>query len=62
MRATFGKTGWGRQWAEAMEAIDVDTNRLPRGRRYANAGWVRKIEIEEGTVRAKASGKPAEAV
>lgn len=55
-RAAFGKTWWGRQWAEAMEAIDIDTNRLPRGRRYANAGMVRKIEIEEGTVRAKVQG------
>lgn len=55
-RTAFGKTWWGRQWAEAMEAIDVDTNRLPRGRRYANAGRVRKIEIEEGTVRAKVQG------
>jgi uncharacterized Zn finger protein/superfamily II DNA or RNA helicase len=39
-----------------MEEIDIDTNRLPRGRRYANAGRVRKIEIEKGTVRAKVHG------
>ncbi|MBI5379965.1 MAG: DEAD/DEAH box helicase family protein, partial [Nitrospirae bacterium] len=56
MRTTFGKTWWGTRWVEAMERIDLDTNRLPRGRRYAKGGMVREIRIQDGTVFAKVQG------
>ncbi len=56
MRKSFGKTWWGNAWVEAMERIDYNTNRLPRGRRYANNGSVRKIDIKEGEISAKVQG------
>ncbi len=56
MRRTFGKTWWGNAWVEAMERIDYFTNRLPRGRRYANNGNVWSIEIKDGDVFAKVKG------
>ena len=55
-RKTFGKTWWGQQWIDAMEKIDYNTNRLPRGRRYANNGSVKEISIEKAMVRAKVKG------
>lgn len=55
-RVIFGKTWWGRRWVEAMERIDFDTNRLPRGRRYANGGMVRDIRIEDGKIFARVQG------
>ncbi|KJU84690.1 SWF/SNF family helicase [Candidatus Magnetobacterium bavaricum] len=55
-RATFGNTWWGKAWVTAMEKIDYNTNRLPRGRRYANNGSVREIKISEGNVKAKVKG------
>jgi len=39
-----------------MERIDYNTNRLPRGRRYANNGSVRTIDIKEGEISAKVQG------
>ncbi|KJU85088.1 helicase, SNF2 family [Candidatus Magnetobacterium bavaricum] len=55
-RTTFGNTWWGKAWVTAMEKIDYNTNRLPRGRRYANNGSVREIKISEGNVKAKVKG------
>ena len=52
----FGKTWWGQKWIEALEAIDRDTNRLPRGRRYANNGSVLEIRVEGQTVVARVQG------
>ncbi len=40
-----------------MEEIDSNTNRLPRGRTYANNGSVKEIKIENATVRAKVKGR-----
>lgn len=53
---TFGRTWWGNAWVEAMEKVDRDTNRLPRGKRYARNGSVLEIHLEEGTVRALVQG------
>lgn len=55
-RRTFGKTWWGNAWVEAMERIDYNTNRLPRGRRYANGGMVKEINITDSKVFAKVQG------
>lgn len=41
----FGKTWWGKEWTKALESIDEDTNRLPRGRSYAKNGHVISINI-----------------
>lgn len=53
---SFGKTWWGNAWVEAMERIDFNTNRLPRGRRYANNGSVKAIEIKGSQVIAHVQG------
>jgi uncharacterized Zn finger protein/superfamily II DNA or RNA helicase len=55
-RRSFGKTWWGNAWIEAMERIDYNTNRLPRGRRYAAAGMVWEIKVENGEVLARVKG------
>ncbi len=55
-RRKFGKTWWGNAWVEAMERIDSNTNRLPRGKRYANQGMVREININGGDVLARVQG------
>lgn len=53
----FGKTWWGNVWLEALERIDYYTNRLPRGKSYANAGRVVEIKlVEKGAVTAKVKG------
>ena len=53
----YGKTWWGNAWVEAMERIDHNTNRLPRGRSYANGGRVSEINIDvSGRVRAGVRG------
>jgi len=55
----FGRTWWGRQWLAALDDID-ESNRLPRGRRYAGNGSVRSIEIGEEAVHARVQGsRPA---
>ncbi|MEW6771045.1 MAG: SNF2-related protein [Bacillota bacterium] len=55
-RRSFGKTWWGNAWIEAMERIDYNTNRLPRGRRYAGGGMVKEIQVENGEVLARVKG------
>ncbi|MEW6068868.1 MAG: SNF2-related protein [Nitrospirota bacterium] len=52
----FGRTWWGKAWVTAMENIDYNTNRLPRGRRYAKNGSVKTIDIHNGIVSAKVQG------
>lgn len=56
-RKKFGHTWWGNAWIEAMTRIDYDTNRLPRGRSYANGGRVQEIQICNGIVEAKVKGR-----
>lgn len=55
MRKTYGNTWWGQQFLQALQRIDF-SNRLPRGRSYANKGAVLKIDIETKTVFAKVQG------
>lgn len=56
-RNKFGRTWWGNAWLEAMARIDYDTNRLPRGRSYADGGRVQEIQICKGIVKAKVKGR-----
>lgn len=55
MAKKYGNTWWGQQWLNALENIDY-SNRLPRGRSYANKGAVREIDIDKNTVYAKVKG------
>lgn len=51
----FGRTWWGQQWLTALNDID-ESNRLPRGRRYANNGSVQSIAIDGQRVAARVQG------
>ncbi|MBE2208028.1 MAG: DEAD/DEAH box helicase family protein [Saprospiraceae bacterium] len=51
----YGVTWWGQQWLNAFNHIS-DSNRLPRGRTYANNGSVREIRIEGNVVHANVQG------
>ncbi|HRN54937.1 MAG TPA: DEAD/DEAH box helicase [Agriterribacter sp.] len=53
--AEYGKTWWGQQWLNALNNIDY-SNRLPRGKSYANKGAVAKISIRENRINAKVKG------
>ena len=54
----YGKTWWGNAWVDALHRIDYDTNRLPRGKSYANSSRVRDIRIDDqGRVEAKVQGR-----
>ncbi|MDP5170869.1 MAG: SNF2-related protein, partial [Bacteroidia bacterium] len=55
MRKTYGNTWWGQQFLQALERIDF-SNRLPRGRTYANKGAVLSVDIKGATVSAKVQG------
>lgn len=56
-RRKYGKTWWGEAWIRALEAIDINTNRLPRGRSYVGRGLVEEIEIDRGTIVARVQGR-----
>ncbi|MDR3291904.1 MAG: DEAD/DEAH box helicase [Methanobrevibacter sp.] len=51
----YGKTWWGIKWLEALNGIDL-SNRLPRGKTYANTGKVHDIEIFSNVVSSKVDG------
>jgi uncharacterized Zn finger protein len=51
----YGQTWWGQQWLQALHNIDW-SNRLPRGRSYANNGSVREVSIEGNTIAARVKG------
>jgi uncharacterized Zn finger protein/superfamily II DNA or RNA helicase len=51
----YGTTWWGQQWLQAFNQIS-DSNRLPRGRTYANNGSVRDIQIDQNRILAKVQG------
>ena len=53
-RKTYGNTWWGKQWIEALERID--SNRLSRGKSYANTGKVLNIKFNKNTLSAKVAG------
>ena len=55
MRKTYGNTWWGKQWLNALTSID-NSNRLPRGRTYANKGAARNIEISKNKITADVKG------
>jgi SNF2 family DNA or RNA helicase/uncharacterized Zn finger protein len=55
MRKKYGNTWWGQQWLNALSQIDF-SNRLPRGRTYANRGAARDILINNNTITAKVDG------
>jgi SNF2 family DNA or RNA helicase/uncharacterized Zn finger protein len=53
--AQFGRTWWGEQWLHALDRIDF-SNRLERGRRYANNGSVLSINTNGNIIEAKVQG------
>ncbi len=55
MANRYGTTWWGQQWLNALNRIDY-SNRLPRGRSYANKGAVREIQIDNNQIAAKVQG------
>ncbi|MCC7050483.1 MAG: SWIM zinc finger family protein, partial [Bacteroidia bacterium] len=55
MAQVYGRTWWGQQWLKSLDRIDY-SNRLPRGKSYANTGKVKSIEIEGHIIRAKVAG------
>lgn len=55
MRKTYGNTWWGKQWLNALKNIDF-SNRLPRGRTYANKGAAKNIQIKENLISALVQG------
>ncbi|MEM0994930.1 MAG: SWIM zinc finger family protein, partial [Bacteroidota bacterium] len=55
MRKKYGTTWWGKQWLNALNQIDY-SNRLPRGRTYANKGAARDIQIKDNQISAKVKG------
>lgn len=55
MRKTYGNTWWGKQWLNALKNIDY-SNRLPRGRTYANKGAAKNIQIKENLISALVQG------
>jgi len=55
VRKSYGNTWWGQQWLNALSDIDY-SNRLPRGRTYANKGLARDIVIHQNNISAKVQG------
>ena len=53
--AKYGRTWWGEQWLNALNRIDF-SNRLERGRSYADKGMVASVKITENMVQAKVKG------
>jgi SNF2 family DNA or RNA helicase/uncharacterized Zn finger protein len=53
--AQYGRTWWGEQWLQSLDRIDF-SNRLPRGKSYANKGMVASVSINENMVQAKVKG------
>ncbi len=51
----YGQTWWGGEWLNALAHIDY-SNRLPRGRNYANKGAVKDIHIAGKTISARVQG------
>ena len=47
-RKEYGVSWWGKKWLDALNQID-NSNRLPRGKSYANTGKV-KVELQQNLV------------
>ncbi len=54
-RKSYGATWWGRQWLQALTNIDY-SNRLPRGKTYANKGLAHNLELQGNTITARVTG------
>jgi len=54
-RKSYGSTWWGKKWLQALTEIDF-SNRLPRGRNYANKGLARDLVFNGNTISAKVKG------
>lgn len=54
-RVVYGKTWWGQQWLNALTDIDW-SNRLPRGKSYANKGAVLNLQMSEKGITSKVAG------
>ncbi|MCC7464706.1 MAG: DEAD/DEAH box helicase family protein [Saprospiraceae bacterium] len=54
-RKEYGATWWGRQWLNALANIDY-SNRLPRGKTYANKGLAHDLVLSDNIVSAKVTG------
>ncbi|MCB0531987.1 MAG: DEAD/DEAH box helicase family protein [Lewinellaceae bacterium] len=54
-RKNYGSTWWGKQWLQALADIDY-SNRLPRGKTYANKGLAHDLELQGNTITAKVTG------
>jgi len=54
-RGEIGETWWSKRWIELLHSCGMGA-RLDRGRRYARAGQVIRMEIEPGKVTAKVQG------
>lgn len=54
-RNGYGNTWWGEQWLKSLTKID-NSNRLPRGKTYANKGAVKNINIAINSIQAQVSG------
>ena len=52
----FGTSWWGKNWLKALEGVDF-TNRIPRGKSYANTGKVYDIKIKDNIVYSKVKGR-----
>jgi uncharacterized Zn finger protein/superfamily II DNA or RNA helicase len=55
MAKQYGITWWGQQWLNSLTNID-NSNRLPRGRSYANTGKVRSTNVSGNQISAKVQG------
>lgn len=55
MRKSYGTTYWGKQFLNALNDIDY-SNRLPRGKTYANKGLVSHISIDNNRISADVQG------
>ena len=53
--ATYGRTWWGKKWLDTFTGIDY-SNRLPRGRTYANTDRAYDIKIKGNVITAKVTG------
>ncbi len=52
----YGISNWGKEWLNALKGVDL-TNRLPRGKSYANTGKVYDVKIKDNKVTSKVTGR-----
>ncbi len=54
-RTQYGTTWWGKQWLDALSGIDY-SNRIPRGKTYANTGKVMSYALVNKSIKARVRG------